>query len=243
MRRAFTIALLMVAAVPMLLAVGQLPPVGSTENPTYTHVVPRYLEEGAEEAGADNIVTAIILNYRGYDTSGEVTVIFTALIAVAVVMALAWKSEEDGPDSDAQPAARVRPVSPVASFIVRLLAPFIMMFSVYMVLYGHSTPGGGFQSGAILGALAILASLVMGTDRPLRVFPGRSMTIAQASAVLSFVLIGVAGIFFFGSFLAFPSAEDLHWLRTAELVFLEIGIGLGGAVIIATVFRMMEAKR
>jgi multicomponent Na+:H+ antiporter subunit B len=236
MRRAFTIALLLIAAVPLLLAVSELPPVGSTENPTYTHVVPRYLEEGGEEAGAENIVTAIILNYRGYDTSGEVTVIFTALVAVAAVLAVA--------SLDRRPAYAVSdiPVSPVISFVIRLLAPFILMFSTYMILFGHSTPGGGFQGGAILGALAILARLVLESERPLALFPERPLRVLQGSAVLAFVLVGLAGTLFVGEFLAFPAQESLAWLRTVEFVFLEAGIGLGGAVIIASIFRRLEGS-
>jgi multicomponent Na+:H+ antiporter subunit B len=240
MRRALTAALLILAAVPLLLAVAELPPVGSVENPTYTHVIPRYLESGAEEAGAENIVTAIILNYRGYDTSGEVTVIFTALAAVAAVVAFTRREEGDGAPV---PAVRANPVSPVVSFVVRVLAPFILMFSVYMILFGHSTPGGGFQGGAILGALAILSSLVLRTDRPLRPVGEGATRLLQVSAILAFVLVGMAGTVFFGAFLAFPSREGLKWLRTAELVFLEAGIGLGGAVIIASIFHMMEGQR
>ena len=86
MRRTLTLALLVLASVPLLYAVAQLPPVGSVQNPTYTHVASHYLEKGSEETGCENIVTAIILNYRGYDTHGEVTVIFTAMMAVFGVL-------------------------------------------------------------------------------------------------------------------------------------------------------------
>jgi multicomponent Na+:H+ antiporter subunit B len=53
-----------------------------------------YLEEGLEESGATNLVTNIVLNYRGYDTLGEVTVLFTATTGVA---ALFWR-ERHGKD-------------------------------------------------------------------------------------------------------------------------------------------------
>ena len=56
-----------------------MPPMGDPDNPTMLNVVPHYLERGVEEAGAENIITGIILNYRGYDTMGEVTVIFSVL--------------------------------------------------------------------------------------------------------------------------------------------------------------------
>jgi len=85
-KRALTIVLLVALAAVLLRAVAELPQYGSPDSPAYTHVGSYYLEHGPDEAGADNIVTGIILNYRGFDTNGEVTVIVTALIAVFAVL-------------------------------------------------------------------------------------------------------------------------------------------------------------
>lgn len=234
MRRAAVIAVLVLAAVPLLAAVAQLPPQGSPDNPTYSHIVPRYLEHGAEEAGAENIVTDIILNYRGYDTNGEVTVIFTALIAVLAVLLV-----ERTPRKGRKPSPI--PVSPVVLFVIRVMAPFVLVFALYIILYGHVSPGGGFQGGTVIGALVIVASLVMGSGPVKRWVPEAAWPWLQPAAILAFTLVGVAGLAF-GAYLTFPQAHALAWLRTAELVFLEAGIGLGGAAIIATLFWTMEEE-
>ena len=63
-------------------ALSDLPPFGAADAPAHTHVAPRYLGEGMTETGVPNIVTAILASYRGYDTLGEVTVIFAAGISV-----------------------------------------------------------------------------------------------------------------------------------------------------------------
>lgn len=63
-----------------------LPAFSDPQAPFHTHVVPRYLEQGLKETGVANIVTAVLASYRGYDTLGEVVVIFTAGIGVIALL-------------------------------------------------------------------------------------------------------------------------------------------------------------
>lgn len=236
MRRALTVALLVVVAVPLLLAMSQLPPHGSPETPPYTHVSPYYLEHGAEEGGAENIITDVILNYRGFDTEGEVTVIFTSMAAVLAVLLVA------APAANPAPAGQVVPVSVVVRFIVRVLAPFILLFSAYVVLNGHITPGGGFQGGTIAGALVIALSLVMTREQTDSLLPSRPERILQAAAPISFFLVGMTGLVLFGEYLYYPRDEALRWLTTLMLIVIEIGIGVGGASVLVRIFRAMRAE-
>ncbi len=243
MKKAFTIALLMIAAVPFLIAVAALPLHGAGDTPVHTHVSARYLEQGAEEAGASNLVTGVLLNYRSLDTAGEVTVIFTAFAAVlAVLITAGTVSVSDGTDPrppDSRPATR--PVSPVVLFVVRLLAPFIAMFALYTILHGHVAPGGGFQGGAILGALFIALTVVLGDARMRGLMRPPVMVWLQGSAVLSFVVVGAVGAALTGHFLGYPKGPETHLAAEMMMLLLEFGIGIGGAVIFATIFLQMEA--
>ncbi len=234
MKKALVIVLLIVAAVPLVAAVAGLPPHGSPSNPTYTHVSAYYLEHGAEEAGAENIVTDMILNYRGFDTNGEVTVIFTSLAAVFGVLLLTGAVAR-------KPAAPEIPVSMVVRFIARLLAPFIAIFAVYVILNGHISPGGGFQGGTVLGALYITVSIVLGRDEARRLLPRGPKPWLQAAGPLTFVGVGLLGLVLTGYYLGFPTTPALAWLRTAMIVVIEIGIGVGGAAVLASVYETMEA--
>ncbi|MGE0610940.1 MAG: DUF4040 domain-containing protein [Hyphomicrobiales bacterium] len=63
-----------------------LPPFGSPDTPMHNHVAPRYLEKSVEETLVPNVVTSVLASYRGYDTLGETTVIFTAGIAVLLLL-------------------------------------------------------------------------------------------------------------------------------------------------------------
>lgn len=63
-----------------------MPEFGDPEAPANQHVSPRYIEETQHDTGIHNIVTAILASYRGYDTLGETTVIFTAGISVILLL-------------------------------------------------------------------------------------------------------------------------------------------------------------
>jgi len=63
-----------------------LPAFGDPNAPAHRHVAPEYLAEATHETGAPNVVTAVLASYRGYDTLGEVTVIFTAGVGVLLLL-------------------------------------------------------------------------------------------------------------------------------------------------------------
>ena len=65
-----------------------IPPFGDASNPVHHHVAPHYLEESEHEIGIPNVVTSVLASYRGYDTMGETTVIFAALVGVLLLLSL-----------------------------------------------------------------------------------------------------------------------------------------------------------
>jgi multicomponent Na+:H+ antiporter subunit B len=69
------------------------PRFGDSEAPIHQHVAPYYLTHTASEIGVRNVVTAVLVSYRGYDTLGETTVIFTAGIAVALLIGRALRNK------------------------------------------------------------------------------------------------------------------------------------------------------
>jgi len=77
----------------LVYAVSGMPEFGSIAAPIHHHVAPRFIETSPQEIGIPNMVTSVLASYRGYDTMGEVTVIFTAGVSV---MALLWRWKRDG---------------------------------------------------------------------------------------------------------------------------------------------------
>jgi len=73
----------------LMYAVADLPAVGDARAPAHQHVAPRYIEQSPREIGIPNMVTSVLASYRGYDTLGEVAVIFTAGIGVLALLGVA----------------------------------------------------------------------------------------------------------------------------------------------------------
>ncbi len=96
-----TVLLLIPALVVLLQAAAELPAVGDGTSPAFTHVAPYYLEHAHEETGAPNFVTAVLADYRGYDTFGELTVIFTA--GLACLLILGTRDEPSRPRDEETP--------------------------------------------------------------------------------------------------------------------------------------------
>ena len=80
----------------LLLIFGSLdvPPTGNPNSPPSLHVSPRYIEQGFAETKVPNMVTAVLADYRSFDTLGEVTVIFTAAVAVLFILRTGRKRED-----------------------------------------------------------------------------------------------------------------------------------------------------
>ena len=87
--------LVLTTVIGLLLILGSLnmPDTGDPGSPPATHVSPRYIESGFEETAVPNMVTAVLADYRSFDTLGEVTVIFAG--AMAVLLILRSTREED----------------------------------------------------------------------------------------------------------------------------------------------------
>lgn len=90
---------ILVLATGLILVYGTLdmPGFGHPEAPIHRHVAPRYLKDAPTETGVPNVVTAVLASYRGYDTLGETTVIFTAGIGVLTLLGLARRKEDSRP--------------------------------------------------------------------------------------------------------------------------------------------------
>lgn len=85
----------LVTGAGLIYSTSDMPAFGDPNAPIHTHVAPRYIEQSGEEIGIPNIVTSVLASYRGFDTLGEVAVVFTALIAVLLLLGLNRGSRKD----------------------------------------------------------------------------------------------------------------------------------------------------
>lgn len=222
--------LIVLVAATLGFGLSGLPRHDAPDAPVHTHVGARYLEDGLEETGARNLVTAVLLNYRGFDTFVEVVVILTALLALGALPRGGPVARETGGV----------PVSPIVLYVVRLLAPFIALFAVATLVRGHSGPGGGFQAAAVFGALVVVLALVLERERVVRLIPAGARPWLQAAAPVAFAAVGAIGAWATGTFLGFPQDAAAHALREGMGVALEVGIAVGGGTVLAHLFLTLE---
>ena len=82
------LALVVVTGAALIYGTLDLPNLGDPNAPAQQHVAPRYIAESGREVGVPNIVTSVLASYRGYDTLGEVAVIFTAGVSVMILLGI-----------------------------------------------------------------------------------------------------------------------------------------------------------
>ena len=90
--------LIVAVAVGLMLIYGtiDLPPFGVAEQPIKQHVGIGFLDRSIPETGIPNVVTSVLASYRGFDTLGEVTVVFTAGIGILMLLRRRRKTDEEG---------------------------------------------------------------------------------------------------------------------------------------------------
>jgi len=150
-----------------------------------------YVTQGPRELGAANVITGILITYRGFDTLGEVAVLFM----VAAGLGLLLRRDGDGPSAPDNVA--LRPASELVVTGTEVLLPLIFVFGAYVIMHGHLSAGGGFQGGAIV-ASAVLLLLVTRPSTRLRL---DLLSITESFAGVLYVCIGLLGLILSGGFL------------------------------------------
>jgi multisubunit Na+/H+ antiporter MnhB subunit len=170
------------------------------------------------ESGVDHAVTAVLLNYRAYDTWLEVGVLLTAGLGVLALR----RTRTPVP-------RRSSPASGVAAAASALIAPFALLVAGYLLWRGSYAPGGAFQAGAIAGAAGVFLVLLgwAPSERALR----RWLRPALVLGFGSFLLAGLSGIARGGAFLQFPTA-----LAGLIIVLVEGAVAISTAVTLVLLF-------
>ncbi|HDP70666.1 MAG TPA: hypothetical protein ENN38_07680 [Actinobacteria bacterium] len=214
----------------LLLTVLEMPIMGDPANPSNTVTTPRYISEGARETNCKNLVSAIMLNYRSYDTMGEMVAIFTVLAAALAILGREKAKRGLSP-------LKVEP-SPLIKITMVIYIPFFIVFACYVAINGCYSVGGGFQGGVILASVIIIFALIFGFDEAVKKFPASKRVFFEGLAVLYFMLLGLMSLFVGGNFLNLNLFGSP--VRKLFTLGLEIGIGLTSGITIASLFYILK---
>ncbi len=180
------------------IALGALIAAALLRTPENDGAMARAALEALPDSGVGNPVTAVLLNFRAFDTLLEVAVLLLTLVAV-------WALDLRLPRTEALPA------SPVFSSLLRISGPLLVVIAGYLLWVGASEPGGAFQAGAVLAGGCLLLRLAG------RWNPGAGFVRWAASVgLLVFLLTAIAMPALTGGLLQYPHASAGMWILLIE---------------------------
>ena len=216
-----------------------------------------YLSRALPEGGGSNVVNVMLVDFRGFDTLGEITVLGAVALTVYALLRRFRPSKESMqlPAQQRQLAPDVATdlVNPrqasdtalgfmmVPAVLVRLLLPIALVVSFYLFMRGHNQPGGGFVAGLVMSVAFILQYMVAGTqwvEAQMSLRPMRWMGFGLFSATLT----GLGALFAGYPFLTthtwhfnLPLLGDIH---VASALFFDVGVY---AMVVGSTLLMLTA--
>lgn len=183
--------------------------------PAPTIDISQQVQARLPESGVSNPVTAVLLNFRSYDTLLEVGVLVLAVVGV-------WALRLSPTTNEAES------IAPLLTTLVRALTPIMIVVAGYLLWAGTNRPGGAFQSGAVvaaLGELLILAALVRAYIRH-----GGWLRVILVAGFAVFLTIALSVMLIGGNLLEYPPGQAYRLILLVETL-LTISIGFTLAIL------------
>ena len=209
---------------------------GDPSAPVHQHVAPRYIQQGPTEVGMPNMVTAVLASYRGFDTFGETFVIFTAGLAVLLLLGINKKT-------GARQEYNAVGDQLVLKVVVKLLIPLILLYALYVQFHGDFGAGGGFQAGVIFATGFVLYALAFGQRQASMVISPSWLPRLAALGVLIYGGVGVVSIFTGKPFLDYSAlSQDPVAGQHLGVLLVEAGVGITVFSVILLIFVALAGR-
>lgn len=166
-------------------------------------------------SGVAHPVTAVLLNFRGYDTLLEIAVLLLALFGVLALV-------------KPHAAGATHPAHPLLQTLARLLTPLMVLVAGYLLWVGAIAPGGAFQAGAVLAAAGVLLRLA--GLLPAWATPALLLRAGLALGLMVFVAVAVA-VLSHATLLTYPPA-----LAGGLILMIEASLTLSIGLILASLY-------
>ena len=212
-------------------------------------ISPFFIEKALPEGGGTNIVNVMLVDFRAFDTLGEITVL--GIVALTVYALLrrfrpAREVVERTPQQQARPGAdlvdrdgdaHLPPYLEVPAVLVRLLLPVAVLFAFHLFMRGHNEPGGGFVAGLVVAIAFIAQYMVSGTrwvEARLHLKPTRWIALGLLIALatgLGSLLLGHPFLTTHTAHVSWPLVGEVH-LPSAALFDLGVFAVVVGATLL-----------
>ncbi len=266
--KAISLIIVVLTGALLLYATRDFPTWGDPDSPASTHVAAYHLEKAYEQTSVPNVVTAVLADYRGFDTMFETGVIFCAGLGCFVLLRRFRRRDEDSyyrhvstgitlhikkgriPDASSE-FERIdtlwTPYDLIVKNVCRILAPFVQLFALYVIAHGHHSPGGGFQGGVILGASVILIAISHDMRTAVARISERTISILMALGVLIYSGIGALCMVLGGNFPDYASLSGILFTgdieaRSLGILGVEIGVGMTVMAVMISIYNNLSSE-
>ncbi|MEB0112172.1 monovalent cation/H+ antiporter subunit A [Variovorax sp. RTB1] len=218
-------------------------------------ISPFFLEHAQTEGGGTNVVNVMLVDFRGFDTFGEITVLGVVALTIYALLrrfrpapeSMALPAQQRAQDDGSSDLLNPRLAKDTAvgylmvpAVLVRLLLPLAVLVSIYFFMRGHNAPGGGFVAGLVMSVALLLQFIVSGTEwveEHLRIYPRRWIAIGLLLALVTgggSVVLGYPFMTTHTAHLHLPLLGEVH---VPSALFFDIGVFalvLGATMLILT---------
>ena len=180
-----------------------------------------------------NTVSSVNFDQRAFDTLGEMTILFSAVLGCVILL----RQTRDEHRARPEPAEVALPVRRYALVVL----PVALLSGLYVIAHGQLSPGGGFQGGVVIASAWVLLYLAGSAKTYQRMTPKPLVEALEAAGAAAYVLIGAGGLLFAGAFLAnfVPLGPPATLWSGGTIALLSVSTGIevaGGFVLLATTF-------
>jgi multicomponent Na+:H+ antiporter subunit B len=133
----------------------------------------------------------------------------------------------------------------IVSLACRVIAPFIFVYGIYVIMFGHYSPGGGFQGGTILAANVIMMRMVLGKEVTYKKFPPQMGLILGAIGLIIYAGTGLVALLMGGNFLDYsylPIGVPDPERRYYGIFSVDIGIALAVFGVLLSIFDSLSKE-
>ena len=219
-----------------------LPAVDDAKAPVHTYLSDYYIEHSLDDTGAHNMVTAVLADYRGFDTLFETCVMFLAGITALMVLSTTAKVRK--PERSREEKLRISFSSTVLDTAFRIIVPVIVIYAFYVLAHGELSLGGGFQAGALLAIAYTIDRIIPSFNSSLGNLTEEAAAITAGAGVFIYILTGLLPMAGGGNFLEYgklpfggETADEIRELHTVGFILIEIGVVV---CVMTTIINILE---
>ena len=227
----------------LLFAAKDFPEWGDPTSPaSASPVSSHFIQSTGVDTEVPNMVTAVLADYRGFDTMFETVVVFIAGMAVLAILKGSGRRRSGKREHEVEAEPDL-----IVTNTVRLIVPVIQIFAFYVLAHGHVSPGGGFQGGVVMGASFILVALAWDLDVALARFSVERCILVAALGIVLYSGIGFLSMLLGGEFLDYAELEKVlpvsrEMARYHAMLGVEIGVGFTVTAIMFALYANLSSE-